>query len=232
MNKILLIHCYDHTSAFLEGIMHHLKNKGFTAFDYVKIDQPPPDPGQLTHLITNQDQGTTIIFLGHGSSYGIYWPLLPGSNPSLFINKSTFDLFSGKNLVCLSCRSADFIRQNFASIPGTAMMGFDDLPTHWEDVWAEREVDHKAYRGMTDDVLSNYRDILVKTFSSALYDAITHHLDFSQFYLRLRLYINRQIFRVTNYAISSKPTMLANMLFELKQGIRLFGNENIPFIPS
>jgi hypothetical protein len=232
MSKMLLIHSYDNTTDFLEGIMHYLKNNGCNAFEYIKIDQPTMDPGQVTHLIASQAQGTTIIFLGHGSSHGIYLPLIANSRPSALMDESSFHLFSGKNLVCLSCRSADFIMKNFGSTPGSAMIGFDELPTHWEDVYAEREVDHKAYRGMTNEILSNYRDMLAQTFSHALYDAITHHLDFNQFYLRLRLYINRQIFRVANYTVSSKPTILANMLFELKQGIRLFGNENIPILPS
>jgi len=230
MKQLLIIHSLDPTTEFLYGIIHFLRENWGDKFEYLQITVPDPNLEQITTSIAHTKQGSTIIFLGHGASHSIYLPILEGGKPTSLITKTNFNILDGRNFIALSCRSSEFINNCFNPDSNNTMLGFDDLPTHWNDVSAEREVDPKTYRGITDDVLEQFREILVSVFCRSLYDAVSKNMDFNQFHLRLRLYINKQIFRVTNYDISNNSTLLANILYELKSGIKLFGDIRTPII--
>lgn len=107
------------------------------------------------------------------------------------------------------------------------MVGFDDLPTHWEDVMALREVDANAYSGMTDIVLSEFQKSLVEIVKRALLDTIGANRDFNFFYYRLRLYTNVQIGIVEKEKKSDNPNLLAEILFEFKYGLKLLGETHL-----
>lgn len=226
MKRFTFIHSYEETTEFLDEILQFLIRRGYKDFEHIRIVSNDNNPGTAAKMIAKAESGSTIVFLGHGASHSVYMPLVEDRATKAFINKDNFDILNRKNFICLSCRSADFIKNNFVSEHGTAMIGFDNLPTHWHDVSIEREIEQFAFAGITDEVLRHFRDMLVNIFANSLGDAIYENLDFNQFYFRLRLHTNRLMYRTANYSISDNPTILANMLFEFKTGIRLFGNAN------
>lgn len=222
---VAIIHSLDETTEFLSAIPEFLKKQGVTAFEYYILSQQTDNAEEIANqLLGNPDQDL-VVFLGHGASYCIYLPFTQNQPKAPLIDKSNFHILNNRGFISLSCRSAEFIHHNYSV--GPAMLGFDDLPTHWEDVWAQREVESTAYPDITDSVLENYRRILVDIFKQALADALLpSQKSFSFFYFRLRLYINKFIAQVNLEKISDNSILLANLLFDLKQGIRLFGNDN------
>jgi hypothetical protein len=224
MKRLIFIHSLDPTTRFLIGIPNFLEGRGNVEFDYIAITEPAINSEAAKEAITNATDGSTIVFLGHGASHCTYLPYSGERATGFFINKTNFHLLAGKNFICLACRSAEFINGNLKTVDKTAMIGFDDLPTHWQDVSLEREmVNPRAYEGITDKVLANFREMLVSIFAQSLYDAVTSRMDFHGFYLRLRLYTNRLMFHAVNYSISDNPSLLANILYEFKTGIQLLG---------
>lgn len=222
---VFIIHSLDETTKFLSAIPEFLKTQGLTTFEYYILSQQTGNAEEITRQLLETTDQALVVFLGHGASYCIYLPVTPNQPKTPLIDKDNFHVLSNKGFISLSCRSAEFIQQNYSV--GSTMLGFDDLPTHWEDVWAQREVDSTAYFGITDNVLEYYRGILVDIFKQSLVDTLLpSQKNFSFFYFRLRLYINKFIARVNLEKISDNPILLANLLFDLKQGIRLFGNDN------
>lgn len=220
---VFIIHSLDETTEFLSAIPKYLETQGVTAFKYCILSQPTGNVEEITKKLLGSTNQDLVIFLGHGASYCIYLPITPGQPKASLIDKNNFHILGNKGFISLSCRSAEFIQQNYSL--GPAMLGFDDLPTHWDDVGAQREVDATAYPGITDIVLEHYRNILVDVFKQALVDTLLPRpKSYSFFYFRLRLYINKFIARVNLEKISDNPILLANLLFDLKQGIRLYGN--------
>jgi hypothetical protein len=225
MKRLIFIHSHDSTTEFLEGIILFLMGKGYTNFEHIKIVCAAENAEEARNTIANANHGSTIVFLGHGASHCVYLPYPESQAAEFFINKSNFEILQGKNFICLACRSAEFVRHNFQPADGTAMIGFGDLPTDWQDIYSEHEMgDHTAYAGITGEVLAHFRRLLVDIFAKSLCDAVSNKMNFNQFYLRLRLYTNRSLFQVTNYSISDNPTLLANILFEFKTGTQLLGN--------
>jgi hypothetical protein len=231
MKKLTFIHSHDSTTGFLEEVIHSLWAKGYGDFEYFKINEEANGAESARNKIATIDHGSTIVFMGHGASHRIYLPYSGERTTGTLLQKDSFEILREKNFICLSCRSADFIQDNFNPGSGGAMIGFDDLPTHWQDVFSEREMGNwKAYPGITTNVLETFRQLLVEIFANALYDAVYKMMDFNQFYLRLRLYANRRMFQVTNYSTSDNPTLLANILYDFKNGTRLFGDGNAPIL--
>lgn len=223
MKELIIIHSVDHTTEFLTRIVQYLSQKWSNPFRYVEITLPGQNSSLAIESITTATPGSTIVFLGHGASHCVYLPFSEPGRPSPFLNQENFGILEGKNFISLSCRSSEFIGTHNTN-DQRAMLGFDDLPTHWSDVHIEREINPRAYLGMQDDILEKFREILVNVFSWALHDALVNHLNFEQFRLRLKLYINKQMYEVVTYRHVSNPTLLANILYDLKHGIRLFGD--------
>jgi hypothetical protein len=228
---LIFVHSHDATTEFLEEIIHFLIGKGYDNFEHIKILEGSGGGEEARAKIAGSPPGSTIVFLGHGASHCIYMPYSGDRAAEVLINRSNFNILHGKNLICLACRSAEFIRKNYAQAGQASMLGFEDLPTHWQDIATVRELDcWNAYSDITDDVLAKFREILVQVFADALYDAVANNLDFHHFYLRLRLYTNRWMYKVPLYSITGNPTMLANILYELKTGIQLVGNPDVTLI--
>lgn len=225
---IFIIHSLDKTTEFLSEIPNFLSKEGLTGFEYCILQFPVTDIETIINRIQEYPYQSLILFLGHGASHSVYLPANPADSiKKPLINHSNFQILQGKHFISLSCRSTEFIEKNHVFEHGSTMMGFDDLPTHWQDVWAQREVDANAYLGITDKVLESYRDILVDVFKKALKDTLVDNKNFSFFYYRLRLYINTFITNVVKNKISDNPTLLANLLFELKQGVWMFGDSEL-----
>jgi hypothetical protein len=223
----MLVHSVDPTTHFLQAIPDFLGGRLHRPWDHITLTQPGAEEA-ARQKIQQAAPGTTIIFLGHGASYCIYGPpAKEGVRGSPLLDDQHFSLLQGKNFVSLSCRSSEFISRNFKEKGGSAMLGFDDLPTHWADVEAEREVNWKAYPKIDGEVLERYRTLLVKVFKMALADALSQFMNFEQFYTRLRYYINKELNTLCAQIATPQILLLENMLFDLKKGILLKGERQI-----
>lgn len=220
MKDFLIIHSVDSTTSFLTPIINSISSA--SAILHISIVESSQQE-EVIRRIVELPYDSTVLFLGHGASHCIYLPLSDEGNKKPLINNSRFDILAGKNFISLSCRSAEFIVNNFNDAT-RAMVGFDDLPTHWDDVNAEREVNVAAYQGITDNVLTIFRELLVSIVSFSLRDAIKYKMSFHEFYYRLRFYTSCFIAKVNSESLSDNPSMLANILFEFKMGIKLVGN--------
>lgn len=228
MHPFLLVHSLDPTTEFLHEIPAFLKERLPRSWEYITLVKPGADEESTRQIILRAAPRTTIIFLGHGASNCIYGPpFREGVRGNPLLDDQRFSLLQDKNFISLSCRSSEFIGRNFKGKGGVAMLGFDDLPTHWADVEAEREVNWKAYPGIDDKVLEIYQAILVKVVKMALADALGQPMNFEQLYIRLRYYINKEIIRLSTQIVTPQILLLESMLFDLKKGILLKGDGRI-----
>ena len=221
---MLIVHSLDKTTQFLSAIPRFIKQGGFNKFEYHVVEHPVSDAEAIIQKIREYPEESLIVFLGHGASHCIYLPITPDVNKLQLINKDNFHVLHGRHFISLSCRSEEFIRRNYVVTSNSTMLGFDDLPTHWDDVTAIREMDPSVYRNMTDDVLMHFRNLLVDVFQKALLDTLLQGENFKFFTYRLQLYINRHRSNVLLSKVSDNPSLLASILFDLKEGMKLFGN--------
>jgi hypothetical protein len=217
----------DETTEFLKPIYSSIVNGGFSNIDYFELAHPIVDLAVVYERVEALPKDTTLIFLGHGSSYSIYQPINGNDSAVPLINRNNFHILSNRKFICLSCRSREFIGANFVYESEGFMLGFENIPTHWGDIAAEREVDSTAYAGVSESVLDSFRSILVQTFSEAILDTLINRESLQFFCLRLKLRINKMISEVILNGKSDSPSSLADILFEFKSGMRSFGDSSI-----
>ena len=222
---ILIIYSLDDTTGFLSAIPKFLQENSIE-IELVTLESPVQNVESIIQKIKDYPAGSLIVFLGHGSSSTVYLPINTTDNKTPLIDKTSFGILATKNFISLSCKSKEFINKEYRQDFHCTMLGFDDLPTGWPDVIAQRDMDKDAYPGMTNEVLEKYCDILVDVFKRSLCDSIASNNDFLFFLRQFRLYVNKHIATTCLGNLSDNPTLLANILFDLKNGLKIVGDKN------
>lgn len=128
---IYCIHAKDETTEFLNDF----QNLNFTAFFAV---EPGDDSIEnVLAAIRKMEPVSSLVFLGHGYSNGLYSPATAGYERRTYINSTVGnDLFRGHDILLLSCRSAEFIGhlKTYSSI-----IGFGNIPSSLEEISHEAE---------------------------------------------------------------------------------------------
>lgn len=221
-NDILLIYPQDKSTDFLQGIPNFLFDKfGEQRFIFRRLGFTEEAIQECRALIGQISLGSFVIFLGHGSSIALMGARTSHLQESVLINRDQISLFQKKEVLFLSCRSSDFLKNQ--EISG---IGFGDLITDMSEVIGRRDHEFDAYRHPKGDIreedIHQFNEFLVDVVRLSLHDAIKNGLSIQDLYLRLRLRFNRFIF---NLIKENKPTdvrWIANLLLEAKTEMKLF----------
>lgn len=213
---LTIIYPHDATTNFLLAIPEFLIQNFSRQVSYLHLDDKTNY--SITHdLIRQTDKNSIILFLGHGSSSCLHGSPENNVSGGIFVSKENLSVFNQKNLFCLSCNSNDFLRRNKKSTSIIKAIGFGDLPTSWAEVIAARESDINAYSEYTEDIISEFVEILVVLVKNSFYDYFERNLNFTQlvahFELHLNKTINNIILRDSRRAHNRK---LANLLYNVK----------------
>ncbi|RZK38903.1 MAG: hypothetical protein EOO90_20645 [Pedobacter sp.] len=212
--KLLLIHPMDSTTKFLlDPVSFFRDNISDEQLD-LHILEPTQESHQKCFDALKAKKYDIIFFLGHGSSGGVQ-----GSSGETFecVQFLSLDDLKGleeKSAIFLSCNSGDFLKKS-----EMAHIGFGFMPTDWKDIQSAREVEHKAYEGVTEEDIESYRknltEILKKPILKLLADS---SYTMQNCYNDILLLVNRSI--ALTYKDLKRPA-LAYLMFELKQDLVL-----------
>lgn len=222
MNKLLIIHPYDVTTLFLRPITDSLSSSFYDVIEIVKVNPTQQDHSDVFFKLSTLPSGSTVAFLGHGSSDCIYSAADSDFKAYPFINEHNINVFDNVNLLCFSCRSADFLRKTFSKNKILASIGFDDIPTSFQEVIDARETDSTEYVNFTESTIEVFNLELVTIMSKTLESFLKYDLSFIGLFDFLTLYINQSIY---NRLIDlSRPDNLAiaNQLKLLKRNMKFF----------
>lgn len=210
--EIICIYPFDESTNFLMPIYKYLENTD--GFKGLRISENGDNINSCYELIQSCSSNAIIVFLGHGCSHCLYY----GNKQSL-IDKDKFNIFSSKRIFLLSCRSSDFI-ENQKPDQVNSYIGFGDLLTDWTEVLSERESNSFAYKDMSEDIISLFKDFLVRSILESFSNFILFNKDFQYLHLQIKLRFNRKfcgLLRDKNDVKSNR--IYANLLFESKNEI-------------
>jgi hypothetical protein len=173
-----------------------------------------------------------VVFIGHGRSdrlYGAnsysnvfvspyYEAYLDYENDN-FISKDNIDVFSGKKVFCLSCNSADGLGRLAVQNGASAFIGFGDIPT-------DNEVLPQIGTKLPHLIARFKGEITWIVKTSLLYSLKKNH-NFYQLADTVRLFVNVRINEnILRHRSLRQRRLLADYLYDFKQGMKLFGDGN------
>ncbi|RYE59521.1 MAG: hypothetical protein EOP48_00595 [Sphingobacteriales bacterium] len=223
---IHIIFPQDPTTAFLRPVVEQAIRAGATQDQVVLYELEPNDDSHSVckEALRNIAEGSTIVFLGHGSSTSLSGAKGAGYHMREFITSNDRHLFNGKIVVLFSCRSNDFIKRldnNFISA-----IGFGDMPTDWEEIMSAREFEIGSYLGITEDLIVTFREALIRIFSTSLVQSIRESKTAGELSLLIKLLLNKELTNASYEARKTGNYALCDLLYEMKHEKVIEGNNS------
>ncbi len=219
MLDLLILYPKDETTDFLIPIIDSIQSVVDLKVEIIRTAPTELAYQETIQQIKNTSLDIPILFLGHGHSRMLYGGLMKNysKEPLITISKNT-DLLTGRSMILLACRSADFIREIEQEL--ICGIGFGDMPTDMDDIIGIREFEPDAYKGVAAETIMKYREILVNSFVNSMNFALKTKKPIRSLQLGLRLRINKAI---SNTLISNRTDkkVLGYLLFDLKKEMTL-----------
>ena len=204
----------DKSTDFLEPIYKMLKKIPDISFGEFRL-QNENGTNEMIQDILAKDE-SLIIYMGHGSSLDLqqnYKPILKGESLNILKRKSVF---------FLSCRSAELLEK--CRVPMKEYIGFGDMLTSWQDVMASRNLDENAYKGITEEHIELFNSILTNSVCLSIAKTIEQKKSFQYLFLKIKIYLNREIARLLLDKQVVGYEILVERLFDLKNNLSLSDN--------
>lgn len=125
-------------------------------------------------------------------------------------------IFKGRNIFILACDSTELLRQSFQQSGIKKSIGFGALPTDLKEVENNKKL---SGQDINQDVINLYKEVIVKSISTALCNYLLKHKDFINLYNYLRLLLNKEI---NDSVLSSKNRILADLIYKMRDEMKVY----------
>jgi len=222
MGKLLIIHPQDSTTDFLNPIWSFISNQFGENITIRNISFSDEEHTKVKDEIIKYD-GKNILFLGHGNSTHLMGAKSQNYSCDTFINRDELLLFKSKTVLSFSCKSSDYLR----FVKDFSYIGFDDIPSDMTEVVGARELEHDIYPDVNEDVINEFRKIMVRIVANSVYDWIESDYDIERLYNRLKIRIDKEIVGLLNGSDKNKFRIATvGLLNKLKRDMRYFKHKN------
>ena len=236
MSSVIIVHPYDISTSFLSPISDALTNHIKIGVKTINISTNNNSHIACLAHLKEKCKNEFVIFLGHGGSdyvlgaSGDYADALVSGgfedeNPDQvykhghFIDVKNIEVLSHKKIFCLSCYSALGLGKLAIENGALVFLGFDYIPTSTEE-FKIKNFD------VTENDVEIFKKIILVIFTKSLLFAYDNRLNFIELKSIIRMNINIESINLIRTG-SNNRRILADALFYLKNGIRIFGNRNL-----
>lgn len=208
INKILIVHALDESTEFLSVFKEAFEEHYFaiTSNEQEEIDK-------VYSKIKELNDNDIFIFLGHGTSYGLFAP--SSTDIRIFDKNSANEMFESKNIVLLSCKSSDFIRELSTY---KRIIGFADIPSSMNEIIAERDIVGNQ-RNVNEEDIKRYNKCYTNSIIKALKLLFHNKITFSELAKYIEFFLNKEIISILEDKGKENRKDLAELLFEFRNEI-------------
>ena len=208
INKILIVHALDESTEFLSVFKEAFEEHYFaiTSNEQEEIDK-------VYSKIKELNDNDIFIFLGHGTSYGLFAP--SSTDIRIFDKNSANEMFESKNIVLLSCKSSDFIRELSTY---KRIIGFADIPSSMNEIIAERDIVGNQ-RNVNEEDIKRYNKCYTNSIIKALKLLFHNKITFSELAKYIDFFLNKEIISILEDKGKENRKDLAELLFEFRNEI-------------
>ncbi|WP_405247065.1 hypothetical protein [Cellulophaga sp. Asnod2-G02] len=215
MNKyksVLIIHASDNSTLFL--------NKFKEEFEpiYYSFKSDEKSILKAKSLIGDLEPKSLIVYLGHGSSSGLYEPDDTFEYIKYFLDATWANhYFDEHDIFLLSCKSSDFIKKIYKS---NFSLGFGNI------ISSEEELKHynkysDFQKVLSKDEINIFNDIYVECSIKIIKLLINEKIRFIDVPKYFRFYLNKKINRILLNKENKNRIELSRLVFELRNQIQL-----------
>ncbi len=216
MSELHFIHALDETTSFLSVFQEHFQSNFFL------IEPNKDSVDNSIKYIQEIPEHSTVVFLGHGHSTGLYTPEVNGFEKYTFIDKlNGNELFVNKKVILLSCRSNEFISKiNSAN----QIIGFGNILSSPEELRVEADLETGHYRNISKDDISYFNSSYCSAIINAIYNYKSGSYNFRQIPHLVEFYINQKINETLLRKDIKNRVEIARLLFEFRNEMLFLKN--------
>lgn len=240
--KILVVHPYDRSTAFLDRIKNHLQSEFQENLHYFSIKPNQNSHSQCFETILRFSKNGLILFMGHGKGDSLFGAkgdyygtlendLVKAEEPDKyyyqkdFINKQNIEVFKEKRIIALTCNSNSQIGRDSVENGAKVFLGFGDLPTSKEELIDQGEENKLGISlSKIEQALKTEINYIIK---KSLTIGIKKRYSFKEL-VKLIVFVTNQ--KISFYLVNQKKLgerkLIANYLYKFKKEIRIYGDAN------
>lgn len=207
MPSMLILHSLDDSTKFL-NIFQEKFPENYLAFD--------TDAGSILHakeVLGDLEDNSLIVYLGHGSSNGLYIPNSENNYKDLFLDvKWGNHYFQGHDILLICCNSAELISRIHTYNSG---IGFGNI------ISSDFELEHhnannKIKKILTKEEIDMFNETYVNISISILAMIENQVLNLAHIFKYYRYFLNKEINKILLNDKITNRVELACLLFELR----------------
>ncbi len=220
MSKLWIIHPNDNTTLFLAGITNFLVEKLGHNLILINIEANTDSHHKCIKELSKTSKTDFIVFLGHGSSKQLVGARGESFVEETFIDQYNLKTLSNRNVLFLSCRSADFLKDKTYL---KCAIGFGDIPTESEEIEMLQRINN-IYDNVLEETLERFKTLLCDIIKESILDVCVFNESPLFLFNRIKLRINKQIFVTLLNRNDEQSRKLSYLLYVMKKEIRIYGD--------
>ncbi|MDR7208361.1 hypothetical protein [Flavobacterium piscis] len=212
---ILVLHAVDNSTLFLNGF-----EKEFSDY-YFSFDSTQDSILKAKTLLGDLNPKSLIIYLGHGSSSGLYEP-----DESHLYEKKFLDVtwgnhyFEDHDILILSCKSNDYTNKVYTS---NFSLGFGNIISSEEELKIYNEK-NDIKKKLSVNEINLFNEIYIKISIKIVKSLINSLISFDNISKYFNFLINQEINKILLDKKNDNRVELSRMLFEFRNEIVLKKN--------
>lgn len=214
-NQIIIVHAIDNSTLFLNKFKEEFSEYYFS-FDSSKesISIAKARLGDLTPR-------SLIIYLGHGSSSGLYEPDENHLYQNFFLDvKWGNHFFEDHDVLLLSCKSNEYINRVYTS---NFALGFGNIISSDEELKIHNEK-NDVKKDLSIDELNQFNQIYIEVCLKVINRLINNKISFDVVPKYFSFLINKEINKILLDKGNENRVELSRLLFEFRNEIILNKN--------
>lgn len=213
--KVLILHAIDNSTAFLSVFKEEFKEL------YFPFDSCEDSINKAKGLIGDLEPKSLIIYLGHGSSLGLYEPDESHTYEKYFLDATWGNhYFDEHDIFLLSCKSKDYVKKIYKS---NFSLGFGNIISSKFEL--DKHNEQNDVKLVLDEIdISKFNNIYINSSIMVIKKLIKDEINFFDIPKYLRFLINKEINNLLLDKNNKKRIYISKLLFNFRNEVLLKKN--------
>ena len=214
-NQIIIIHAVGNSTLFLDKFKEE-----FSEY-YFSFNSNKESVIKAKYILGELNPKSLIIYLGHGSSFGLYVPDENHLYENLFVDVNWGNVFFEEHdIILLSCKSNEYISKIYKS---NLSIGFGNIISSYDELKIYNDK-NEIKKSLNVDEINLFNKIYIECSITIIRYLISNKISFIDIPKYFRFILNKEINKILLNKENENRVELSRMLFEFRNEILLKKN--------
>ena len=214
-NEILILHPLDDSTSFLEPFKEYFPNY------YHSFDSSLQAIQAAKAKLGDLESKCLVIFIGHGSSFGLYEPSVQSEHEKYFLDVQWGNhYFDQHDVLLLCCRSNKYIEKMYHA---SSLIGFGNIISSSKELEIHNE-SASTKKLLTENEISLFKSYFIRAIVDSIKLLESGKITFHQLPNYISFIINKHIVSTLKDKSNNNRIELAKLLFEFRNEIAYKSN--------